>query len=70
MNLLTLYLEKVPTNDPLLSGSKMQKFDVVAYRDQEKTEVACRWPWYYSNKPTKRNKTVMMNCYRWNIEWI
>jgi hypothetical protein len=70
MNLLTLYLEKIPTNDWYAKDFKKIVYDVVAYRDQGKTEVACRWPWYYSNKPTKRNKTVMMNCYRWNIEWI
>jgi hypothetical protein len=67
---LTLYLEKVPTNDHFVRGLNEKLLDVVAYSDKGKGKIIGRWPWYYSNKPTKQNKTVMLNCYRWNIEWL
>ena len=28
------------------------------------------WPAYMSNKPTKRNKKVMLNCYYWAPVWV
>lgn len=28
------------------------------------------WPAYQSNKPTKRNKKVMVNCYNWTPIWV
>lgn len=27
------------------------------------------WPSYASNRPTRRNRTVMLNCYRWLAVW-
>ena len=28
------------------------------------------WPAYQSNKPTKRNKKVMLNCHYWAPVWV
>ena len=30
---------------------------------------ACTWANHLSNKPTKRNKKVMVNCWYWKAEW-
>jgi hypothetical protein len=66
MKLLTLYLEKVPTTDKVCGKT----FNVIAWEDKEKTKKKCVWPWYQKSRPDKRNKTVTVNCYQWNIEWI
>lgn len=29
-----------------------------------------RIPYYHSNKPTKRSKHVMLDCWKWRLEWI
>ena len=29
-----------------------------------------RIPYYSSNKPRKRDKTTMLNCFQWNLQWI
>lgn len=56
-------------NDPKLI-EKHKHFDVVLYHDRECTQPACRFPWYYDTKPTKRNKTTMYNCVRYSLEWV
>lgn len=73
--LLPLYLRREPTTDPVsLAYCPPRQLatlrDVVAYRDPECTERAARWPWHYSNKPTRRNRRVMFNCYRWSARWL
>jgi hypothetical protein len=65
MNLLTLYLEKIP-----LQMGRFKTFSVLAWADKEKTQKKCFWDWSSPDRPDKRNKTVMFNCYRWNVEWI
>lgn len=61
-----LYLQKVPVTD-LVCG---KTFDVVAWDDAAKTNKKCHWAWYNDSRPDKRHKTVMFNCYRYNIVWI
>ena len=65
MSLLTVYLEK--TKD---LGAKGKNFSVIAWADKNKVERKCVFPWYSTNKPVKRNKFVMINCYKWQIEWL
>lgn len=55
--MITLYLRKY------LDG-------VAAYNAKEDSNSIAFWPSYLSNKPTKRNKYVMLNCYKYRIEWI
>jgi hypothetical protein len=64
---LTVYLEKIPTGDKL---ARKNDYSIIVWADQEKTERKAIIPWYHSNKPDKRNKYLMINCYRWRIEWL
>lgn len=76
--MLTLYLRREPTTDPATLESYGQAGlpvpashrDTVAYRDPAATARAARWPWHYSNRPDRRFRRVMFNCYRWNVVWL
>lgn len=63
--LLPLFARKEATTDAL----RPSRQDVVLYHDKACTQLAARWPWHYSNKPTRRNKTVMFNCWKWMLVW-
>jgi hypothetical protein len=69
--LIVLFARKEPTADDV---SKQHGFssrmDTVLYRDKACTEVAARWPWFASNCPDRRFKTVMLNCWKWKLEWL
>lgn len=69
--MLSLYLQKEPTTDhvTIKRNAAKGRFDVVAYRNEARTVIAARWPWYYSSKPRQNCKGVMFNCYRWNAIW-
>lgn len=67
--LITVYARKEPTTDSLVDPSE-QRMDVQIYKDKEATRKFARFPWYYSSKPTKRNKYVTLNCYKWRLQWI
>lgn len=32
--------------------------------------LVARWPWWLSGIPTRRNKHVVINCYRWRLAWL
>lgn len=67
---LTLFAKKQPTTDSVSQQLGLaEKQDTVIYRDRNCTKVAARWPWYLSNCPRRSQKTVMLNCYRWNLAW-
>lgn len=67
MQLLTVYLEKVSVKD---FGAGKNDFSVRVWEDKGKTKLKAIFPWYSSNRPDKRNKYLVLNCYRWRIEWI
>jgi len=75
--LITVYLRKEPTNDSVLldhvkrGWCKLTKAhrDVVVYRDAECKVVFCRWPWFYTSKPTAKTKVVTLNCWKWKVIW-
>lgn len=70
MALLTLFAKKEPTSDSVsIQHGLGNKQDTVLYRDKECTQVAARWPWHYSSCPRRNHKSVMFNCYRWNLAW-
>lgn len=56
MEQLTLYAKKLPNKN-------------VQIQDAD-GNVKCEWPWHYSSCPTRRNKYVMYNCYRYKLEWL
>lgn len=49
---------------------KRQGGDVEIYRDPEMTRPFCTFDRWRSSKPTKRNKWITLNCYRWKLIWI
>lgn len=55
---LTVYARKLPNGG------------VAIYRDKAATNQFCQFESHLSNKPTRRNKWVTVNCYRWALEWI
>ncbi len=69
--LITVYARREPTLDSIAINHGVKgKFDVVVYEDAECTKPKGRWSWYYTNKPTRRNKTVMLNCFLWKLVWL
>lgn len=76
--MITLYLRKEPTTDSVLLDA-VRRFnislteahkDVVGYMDKECKAAIARFPWHHTGKPTRRNKYIMLNCYRYRVEWI
>lgn len=61
MELLPLYLKKVTHNNG---------FDVMAYKEPECVHPVAHWACDNSQRPDKRNKTVMFNCYKWKVVWL
>lgn len=56
--MITLYLHKFHDGE------------VVAYADQLGMRRIALWNKDYTNRPTKRNKYIMLNCNKYKIEWI
>jgi hypothetical protein len=53
----------------MLLTIKLQKHEngsVLAFKNGK---CCANWPSYKSKKPDFRNRYVMMNCYRYKIEW-
>lgn len=73
MTLITVYARREPTTDAVIlqyaPTSARKKHDIVIYRDKAATEIKARFSWYL-NRPRQNQKTVMLNCCRWNLEWI
>lgn len=69
---LTLYARKEPTTDDVLKSfaPNAKKFDVAIYSDKQAQNKKCVFRWDLSNKPTRRNKYVVINCFRYKLEWI
>jgi len=53
--MLTVFAEKLPSGNVLIT--------------RESGEVFCEWNKFYSSCPTKRNKYVTLNCYKWDLKW-
>lgn len=69
--LLTVYARKEPTTDPLtMHMGPRQKQDTVFYKDQECTRLIARKPWYQTGHPRKNTRSVVLNCYNWNLVWV
>lgn len=71
--LLTVYLRHERTVDSLLPEhlkGQMRYHDVVVYADKTCSTFLGRFPWDISSKPRKSAQTVMLNCYRWRVEWV
>ena len=71
-----IYLRREPTDDEEVLSHPTQwdrpegYFDVVAYHDINATQFAWRYPWHYSNNPTRRNDRVSMNYCTYDVCWL
>ena len=74
----TLYLRLERTRDNLAKDKSFtdkerdilsQQKDVVAYLDKDCQNEAAVWVWWRS-KPTKKTRTVVLNCQTYKCEWV
>lgn len=68
---MKLYARQEKTTDSatLQYWPETKKKDTVFYKDRNCSSFYCRIPWYHSNRPMRR-KSVVLNCYRWDVEWV
>ena len=72
---MILYLRHERTDDHIALAQLDEDFiaehpDVCAYRDEDCTQFAGRWPWYYSSLPKLNTTSVMLNCARYQVKWV
>lgn len=71
---LELYKENEDTSDNSklvrVYGFKNQDKSVTIFTDKDKTNKIAVFPADYSSKPSKKNKYVMLNCYKYRLIWI
>lgn len=69
-----LYLRREPTTDVAVLGlfpARKMPRDVVAYTTPEAVDVSvARWTWFFSAKPTRRNRHVVLNRVRRDVVWL
>lgn len=70
--MLTLYLRREPGRPFPGEGfpPPPRAFSVQAYADEAATVRKGRWAWWQSGRPDRRNRYVMLNCYRWRVQWL
>lgn len=70
--MITLYARKEPTTCTITFAlaHKKRKRDVVIYEDSKATQRKARIAWHEFRKPTRRNRYINLNCYRWRLEWL
>lgn len=70
--MIKVYAKLENTKDQVLLkfDPKTNEKDIVIYRDSECKSVFCRFLWFKENKPNKTDKTIMLNCYLWELVWI
>jgi len=66
------YARFEPTTDSLIRSFKQvwDKLDVQVYDDPQATKKYGRFMWDDSNKPRKGQSSVVMNGYKWNLQWL
>ena len=74
-----LYAKYVPTTDStLLNWHKKEPFklrepyhcDVRVSKDKEGKDIVFCIPWHRDSKPTRRNKYIMYNCFKYRLVWV
>jgi hypothetical protein len=58
MNLLNVYAQKT-----IVGGVKI-------FRDKDRKEEFCHINALASDIPDRRNKYIILNCYKWRIVWL
>ena len=68
--MLTVYAKYEPTTDAVIinmaPAQAKRKRDLQIYKDEACTIPFARFMWW-QKRPTRRSKTVILNCFRWNI---
>jgi len=68
---LTVYARRENTTElPHANPREIVLKDVQVYSDRKCKKPKARFMWYMSSKPTRRNKFVTINCYRWRLIWL
>lgn len=70
---LTLYARYEPTTDNILPEElrKQKKYnDVCIYSDKNGIQFEARFPWFYSGSPTPKRQSLILDCAKYNLEWI
>jgi hypothetical protein len=71
---LVIYLRREKTRDPITRKQKAPltdyQRDVLAYYDEAGHIIAGRWPWYYSDKPSRKNKKIVLNGVQRSVVWL
>jgi hypothetical protein len=45
--------------------------DVIIYHDRKCRRFYANFPWFYNpSKPTRRNRYVTINCFRYRLVWV
>jgi hypothetical protein len=58
-------------NLPLkIYAAKDNADNVLVFKDEQQTQHACTFGAWRSDKPTKRNKWLNYNCYRYRLVWL
>ena len=68
--MITLYARKEPTTCAITFALAPTQRDVVIYADSKATQHKARIEWHNASKPTRRNRYINLNCYRWRLEWL
>lgn len=68
---LYVYARREPTTDAIAIkyGGSKKMYDVQVYRDRAMKKPYARFV-YGNKKPDRRNKTVTLNCFIWNLIWL
>ena len=67
--MLSLYLRK-ESRERKING-KLYNFPiVVAYSDKDATTMKGLWGIQIEKKPDRRNKYIVLNCFKWRVIWL
>lgn len=76
----TLYARYTNTQDSVLLDNfkKYPKpalrypyhYDVTVSKDKAGKDIVCIYQWHRESKPTKRNKYLYHNCFRYRLAWV
>lgn len=63
----TVFVRHEKSTDPLVRKHAPAAVDTAVYEDRECTKPKGR---FTDRRISKNTKTLMLNCYRWRIEWV
>ncbi|MDE2104555.1 MAG: hypothetical protein KGL39_45390 [Patescibacteria group bacterium] len=68
---ITVFARKEHTHElPAANPKEVVLMDVQIYKDRARKIPFARFLWWHTNKPTRRNRWVTLNCFRYRLVWI